>query len=267
MRYHTCKSFLQKDPTQLLQSFNTLPDHQTGINRGLTHPTQLDREVNQISQALQAQMVDMASDPAIMLNYKSEAADVPTIDLTGEEANIHYPPLRGNIAWDPEDDLDAPTAEYSCSIHQHGICDESFSSVAPSHTGSAEASAEPSTSVLRGIPMASLVIDKKTFSSKSNDRVKALMSKENRTQTLIKVWTEEAATHFDATSQDKESYDGDVSKIDEEDAEVIPNKEDDIQIKYLKPAGDDTLSDNEGQEETNKEDGDQTAKPGDKKLV
>ena len=69
------------------------------------------------------------------------------------------------------------------------------------------------------------------------------------------------------TSQDEVSYDGDVSNIDEEDAEVIPNEEDDIQIKNLKPTGDDTLPDNESQEETNKEDGNQTAKPGDKKPV
>ena len=39
------------------------------------------------------------------------------------------------------------------------------------------------------------------------------------------------------------------------------------QIKTSKSAEDNTLQDNEGQEETNKEDGDQTAKPGDKKPV
>ena len=94
------------------------------------------------------------------------------------------------------------------------------------------------------------------------------MSKENRTQTLIKVGTEEAATRFNApTSQDEKSYDGDVSEVDEEDVEVIPDEEDDKQIENSKPTGDDTLPDNEGQEETNKEDGDQTAKPGDKKPV
>ena len=94
------------------------------------------------------------------------------------------------------------------------------------------------------------------------------MSKENRTQTLIKVGTEDAATCFDVpTSQVEESYDGDVSEVDEEDAGVIPDEEDDTKIKNLKPTGNDMLPDNEGQEETNKEDGDQTAKPGDKKLV
>ena len=44
------------------------------------------------------------SDPALMLNFKSEVADIPTINLTGEEANIRYPPPRGNITWDAEDD-------------------------------------------------------------------------------------------------------------------------------------------------------------------
>ena len=65
--------------------------------------------------------------------------------------------------------------------------------------------------------------------------------------------TEEAATHFDATtSQDEESYDSDVSEVDEEDAQVIPDEADDVQIEALKSAGDDTLPDNKGQEATNK---------------
>ena len=94
------------------------------------------------------------------------------------------------------------------------------------------------------------------------------MSKENRTQTLIKVGTTEAATHFDApTSQDEESYDGNISKVDKEDAEVVPHKEYDAQMEGLKPAGAHTLTDNEGQEETNKEDDSQTSKPADKKPV
>ena len=94
------------------------------------------------------------------------------------------------------------------------------------------------------------------------------MSKENRAYTLITIGTKETATHFDATtSQDEESYDGDVSEVDEEDAEVVPDEEDNTQIKTLKSAGDNPLPDNEGQEGTNKEDGDKTAKPVDKKPV
>ena len=74
---------------------------------------------------------------------------------------------------------------------------------------------------------------------------------------MITIGTEEAATHFDATtSQDEESYDGDVSGVEEEDAEAVPDEADDAQIKTLKSAGDNTLLDNEGQEGTNKEGGD-----------
>ena len=93
------------------------------------------------------------------------------------------------------------------------------------------------------------------------------MSKESRDHTLITVGTKEAATHFDATSQEEESYDGDVSDVDEEDAEVIRDEEDNTQMETSKSAGDDMLADNEDQDRTNKEDGNQTAKSGDKKPV
>ena len=94
------------------------------------------------------------------------------------------------------------------------------------------------------------------------------MLKENRTQTLIKVRTEEATTHFDAPiSQDEASYDGDISEVDKEDIEVVPDEVDDGQIEDSKPVEADTLTDNEGQEATNKEDDSQTLKPTDKKPV
>ena len=199
-------------------------------------------------------MVDATLDPALMLNSKSEIRGIPTIDLTGEEAILHYPPLRGNITQDLKDDLDAPTTVPGHSSHQHAVHDESFSSITPSHTSSGGAPTVSSTLVLRNIPTNSL-INKKGFSPKSINRLKALMSKENRTQTLIKVGTEEATTCFDApTSQDEESYDGNISEVDKEDAKVVPDKEDDAQMEGTKPAGANTLTDNEGQEETNKED-------------
>ena len=82
------------------------------------------------------------------------------------------------------------------------------------------------------------------------------MLKENRTQTLIKVETEEATTYFDApASQDEASYDGNISKVDEEDIDIVPDKVDDAQIH------------NEGQEVTNKEDDSQTLKLTDEKPV
>ena len=109
-------------------------------------------------------MVDATSDPALMLNFKSEIRGIPTIDLTVEEAILHYPPLRGNISQDVKDNLDVPTTAPGHSSHQHTVCDESISRVTPSHTGSGGAPAVSSTSVLRNIPTDSLIIDKKGFS-------------------------------------------------------------------------------------------------------
>ena len=80
-------------------------------------------------------MVDVTSNPALILNFKSRIKGVPTIDLTGEEAVLHYPPLKGNIAQDPKDDLDVPSTALGHSSHQHSVRDASFSSVAPSCTG------------------------------------------------------------------------------------------------------------------------------------
>ena len=157
-------------------------------------------------------MINTALNPALMLNFKSEIKDIPTIDLTGEEAIIHYPPLRGNIAQDPEDNLDASTAALaipsigmlfmmnpSKALH---LCTRALPGLQLYHL----------LQVCKGIPTSSLIIDTKTFSPKSIDRVKALMSKENRANTLITVGVEETATCFDApTPQDEESYDGDIS--------------------------------------------------------
>ena len=126
-------------------------------------------------------MVDTTSDPALMLNFKSDIKGIPTIDLTGEEAVLHFPLLRGNIAQDLEDNLNVSTTAPGLSSHQQAVHDESFLSVTPSHTGSGGAPAVPSTLVLRSIPTDSLIINKKGFSPKSINRVKALMSKENRT--------------------------------------------------------------------------------------
>ena len=148
------------------------------------------------------------------------------VGLTTKEVVLRYPPLKGKIAEDPENDLDVPTTALGHSSHQHTVCDESFSSVAPMHTDSGEAQAMPSTSVFRNIPTASLVMDKQEFSPESINRLKTLMSKENRTQNLIKVGMEDTTTHFNAhTSQDKASYNSDISKADEENVRLVPDEE------------------------------------------
>ena len=63
------------------------------------------------------------------------------------------------------------------------------------------------------------------------------------------------------------SYDGNIFEVDKEDIEVVPDKIDDAQVEGLKLVHADTLTNNEGQEVTNKEDGGQTSKPADKKPV
>ena len=212
--------------------------------------------------------MDVTSDPALMLDLRCGIENIPTIDLTREEAVLHYPPLKGNIADDPEDDLEVPTTALGHLSHQQAVHDELFLSVAPSHTGSGVAPATSSASALRIIPTALLATDKQEFSPQSIDRLEALMLKENRTQTLIKVGTEEACTHFDAhTSQGEASYDGDISDTDEEDIKVVPGEVDDTQIKGLKPAEAYTVADKEVPKATNKEDGSQTSKSMDKKPV
>ena len=190
---------LWNGPAQLLQPFfDRLPDHQTDIERGSIHPTQLEMEVNHFSKVLQTYLVDVTSDPALMLDFRCGIKNIPTIDLTGEEAVLCYPLPKGNISDDPEDDLEVPTTAPGPSNHQQTACDELFSSVAPSHTDSGAAPATLSASALRIIPTTLLATDKQEFSPQSIGRLKSLMSKENRTQTLIKVGAEEASTQFNA---------------------------------------------------------------------
>ena len=118
--------------------------------------------------------------------------NIPSIDLTGEKAALCYLPLKGNIADDPENDPGVLTTALGHLSHQQTVCDESFSSVAPPHTSSCVASATSSASALEIIPTALLATDKQKFSPQSIGRLKALMLKENRAQTLTKVGAEEA---------------------------------------------------------------------------
>ena len=151
------------------------------------------------------------------------------------------------------DDLEVSTTAPGPLNHQQTVCDKLFWSVAPPHTDSGAAPVTSSASSLGIIPTTSLATDGQKFSSQSIGRLKALMLKENRTQTLIKIGAEEASSHFDAhISQDEASYDGNVSHADEED------------IEGSKPVEADTVAD-KVPEATNKKDGGQTLKSVDKK--
>ena len=138
-----------------------------------------------------------------MLDFNCGVKGIPMVDLTKDEVKVCYPPLRGNIAEDPEKDIEVLTPAPGPSTCQLVIHD--VSSKAP-------------------IPPA----DKERFSPQPLGRLEALMSKENRTLTLLKVGTKEASTRFDApASQDEASYHGDILNAGEDDIEVIPDKIDD----------------------------------------
>ena len=215
----------------------------------------MEMEVNHFSKVLQTHLVDVTSNLALMLDFSCGIEGVPTIDLTKDKAVVQYPLPKGNIADNHEDNLEVPTIAPGPSNHQQTVQDESFRSAAFPHTDSDAAPGTSSASALRIIPTTSLATDKQHFSPQSIGRLKALMSKENRTQTLIKVGAEEASTHFDAhVSQDEASYDV-----------MVVCEVDDTQIEGSKPVEADTVADQEVPEATTKEDGSQTSKSADKK--
>ena len=201
-------------------------------------------EVNHFSKVLQTHLVDVTSNPTLMLVFSCGIKGIPTIDLTKDEAVVHYLPLKGNIADDPEGDLEMPTTASSPLNCHQTICDESFPNAAPPHTNSDAALDTSSASALGIIPTTLLATDKQQLSPQSIGRLKALMLKENRTQILIKIRGEEASTHFHVhASQDEASYDGDISDAEEEDIKVVPDEVDDTQIKGSKPVEADTAAD------------------------
>ena len=81
----------------------------------------MESEVNHFIKVLQTYVVDVTFNPALMLYFKSGIKGIRTIDLTTKEVVLHYPPLKGTIAQDPEDDLDVPTAALGHSSHQHTV--------------------------------------------------------------------------------------------------------------------------------------------------
>ena len=96
-------------------------------------------------------------------------------------------------------------------------------------------------------------------------RLEALMSKENRTLTLMKVGMEETLTHFDAyASQDEASYDGNVLDAGEDDVKVVPDEVDGTQVKSSKPVGATSATGEEVQKAANKSSDGQTSKSVDK---
>ena len=199
-----------------------------------------------------------------MLDFSCGINGVSTIDLTKDKVEVHYPLPKGNIADDPKDNIEMPTTAPGPSNPHKTVGGESFQNAAPPYTDSDAAPGTSTASSLGIIPTTSLATDKQQFSPQSIGRLKALTLKENRTQTVIKVG-EEASTHFDAhASQNEASYDGDIFDAEEDDIEVVPDEVDDTQIKGSKPVEAIPIADKEVPKVTNKKDGGQTSKSGDK---
>ena len=126
--------------------------------------------------------------------------------------------------------MEMPTAVPTSSTHQLAT-----------HAGSLKTPALPA--------------DQQLFCPKPIGRLETLMSKENRTLTLMKIGTEEASTCFDAhTSQDEASYDGNVSDPGD-DIKVVPDEVDDTQVKSSKPVGATSATGKEVQKAANKSSG------------
>ena len=95
-----------------------------------------------------------------MLDFSCGIEGNPTINLTKDEAVVHYPLLKGNIADDPGDNLEMPTTAPGPLNHHQTFCDESFPNAAPPHTDSDVAPGTSSASALGIIPTTLLATDK-----------------------------------------------------------------------------------------------------------
>ena len=229
------ESFLDKDPSHLLQSFfDALPDHQVTIKKGSTVPTKLEVEVNNAATALQTGLTDICAGPTLMLNFKPTVIGVTTIDLTSDKVIIKYPPERGNIIAAQRDERDTTKV---IPDNATSLRDESLMSAAPSLPGS---TAPPVVGPVSGQPHSSLKINKQPFSPESIKQVQNLMSKENTAAALALIGIDEAISCMDAVaaqeldaemeedSPDEKSDDGPSDRDLEEDEKVslLSDKED-----------------------------------------
>ena len=118
--------------TQVLQSFfDRLLDHQIDIKGGSTYPMDLEMEVNHFNRILQTCLVDVTLNPALMLDFNCGVEGVPTVDLTKDEVEVRYLSLQGNIAEDPEEDLEMLAPAPGPSTHQPAIHDVSSKAQIP----------------------------------------------------------------------------------------------------------------------------------------
>ena len=120
-------------------------------------------EVNHFSKVLQTRLVDVTANLTLMLDFSCGIKGVPTINLTKDQVEVHYLPLKGNIADDPEDNIEMPTTAPRPSNHHQTVCGESFQNAAPPHMDSDTVQRTSSASALWNIPTTLLASDKQQF--------------------------------------------------------------------------------------------------------
>ena len=98
-----------------------------------------------------------------MLDFSCRIEGIPTINLTKDEVEVHYPPPKGNIADHPEDDIEMPTTAPGPWNHHQIVCGESFQNAAPPHMDSDMAPGTSSVSALGIVSTTLLVTDKQQF--------------------------------------------------------------------------------------------------------
>ena len=120
------------------------------IERGSTHPTELEMEVNHFSKVLQTCLVDVTAKPTLMLDFSCGIKGVPTTDLTKDEVEVHYLPLKDNI--------EMPTTAPGLSNHHQTVHGESFQDTAPPHMDSDAVQGTSLALALGIIPTTSIVL-------------------------------------------------------------------------------------------------------------
>ena len=172
------ESFLQNSPSQLLLDFySALPDHQINIHQESIALSCLKVEVDNAAAALKTWMVNVCSNPALMLNFTLSVQGVTYIDLTQEEDTVKMPPFKGNITSAWKDDTDHPKIipDNTSSVREEPWTCAAHS--APTDSGSV--APQPSTSAQ---PSVSSDMEKSPFTPGCLDKVKNLVSKENTVQ-------------------------------------------------------------------------------------
>ena len=177
------ESFLQNGPSQLLLDFySALPDHQINIHQESIALSCFKVEVDNAVAVLKAQMVNVCSNSALMLNFMPSVQGVTYIDLTQEEDTLKMPPFKGNITSAQKDDANCSNI---IPDNTSSVREEPWTCAAHSApTGSGLVAPQLLTSALQSVFSD---VEKSPFTPGCLNKVKKLVSKENTHSTLLSI--------------------------------------------------------------------------------